>query len=92
MQGDVLTESACDESASVLINQAVFRVHDELSPTILASMVLLPRVYMAIFLEVLGSTRWTRVSHDHSALAASHISVDGSGQPYHTITSRALPL
>jgi hypothetical protein len=38
-----------------------------------------PLMNMAIFLELLGSTLWTRISHDHSALLASLVSVGVSG-------------
>jgi len=55
-------------------------------------MILLPGMNMTIFLEALGSTLWTCLSHDHNALLASLISVDVSGQEYHGIRSTALPV
>jgi hypothetical protein len=55
-------------------------------------MVLLPIVNMAILLEVLGSTLWTHVCHDHSSPLASLHLVGVCGQPYHGIVSKALPV
>jgi len=46
-------------------------MHNELSATLLAAMMLSACVNMNIFLELLGTARRPRVSHDHSCLLAS---------------------
>jgi hypothetical protein len=76
----------------VLSNQAAFGVHNELSAASLAAMMLFASMNMPIFLELLRTARWTRVSHDHTCLLASLVSASGSGQPYQDIVFRALPL
>ena len=67
-------------------------MQDKLAATRLTLMVLLPGMNMAVFLELLGATRGTCFSHDHSALLASCVLVGVSGQPYHGIVSPALPV
>lgn len=47
---------------------------------------------MAIFLALLRLTGGTGISEDHRWLLAALVSVGGSGQPYHGIVSRTLPL
>jgi hypothetical protein len=47
---------------------------------------------MAIFLELLGFTLWTRVSHDHGLLLTSLVLVGDSDQQYQGIVGRALPV
>jgi hypothetical protein len=74
------------------VNHTVAGVQDNLAATRLTLMVLLPGMNMAVFLELLGSTRGTCLSHDHSALLASFVLVGVSGQPYHGIVSPALPV
>ena len=64
-----------------LSNHAIFGVQNTLLTECLAAMVLCAMVNVAILLEVLGATRWTRVSHDHSGLLASLVSVGGVSQP-----------
>jgi hypothetical protein len=76
MQRDFLQQQPCHQCALVLVNQAIVGVQDELPATILAAMILFARVDMAIFLALLGTTRWTRLSHDHSPLAGLLVSVD----------------
>jgi hypothetical protein len=46
----------------------MIRVEDELAPTRLTLVILLPSMNMIIALEPLRTTGWTRLSHDHSAL------------------------
>jgi hypothetical protein len=79
----------------LLINQAVFSMHNELSATLLAAMILFARVNMPIFLELLGTARRTRVSHDHSCLLASGYRLVGvptiPRTREHSITSITLP-
>jgi hypothetical protein len=53
-------------------------MHNKLSATGLASMVLFAIMNMTVFRELLGSTPWTRISHDHSCLLASRELVGGS--------------
>jgi hypothetical protein len=76
----------------ILSNQAVLSVHDELSATGRASMVLFATVNVAIFLEALGSALWTRASYDHSYPLASLVSSGNSRSQYHGIVSRTLPV
>lgn len=78
VQRDFLQESACHQTALVLVNQAVLSMSNDLSATLLAAMVLLPGVNRAIFLELPGSTRWARSSLDHNCLLTSMISGSGS--------------
>jgi hypothetical protein len=59
---------------------AVLGVHDKLATAGLALMVLLAIMNMAIFLKLLRSTSWARVSHDHGSLLTSAVSVTVSGQ------------
>jgi hypothetical protein len=51
---------------------------------------LLPHLNMAIFLKLLRSTFWARVSHAHGLLLTSAVSVTVSGQQQHGIVSTAL--
>jgi hypothetical protein len=63
---------------------------NKLSAAGFASMVLFAMVNMTVLLELLGSTRWTRIAHDHSYLLASMDMVGGSRQQYQGFGTRAL--
>src|SRR5262245_19052005 len=68
MQRGFLAEQAFYQSLLFCAHYAIVRVEDKLPATRFAAMVLLPIVNMTIFLEALGATRWTRLSHDHNCL------------------------
>jgi len=61
-QRDFLAEQAFHQAPLFCANHAVVGVQDTLPATCLAAMVLLSIVRMAMFLELLGCTLWTRVS------------------------------
>src|ERR1051325_5687158 len=67
-QGDLFAEQAFHHSALFFNDYPVGGGHDKLAATILALVILLAVVYMAIFLELLGSTLRTRLSHAHGHL------------------------
>jgi hypothetical protein len=68
MEGNLLAEQAFHEGALFFANHPVVRLEDKLATTRLALMVLLPSLQMTISLKSLGTTCWTRFSHDHNAL------------------------
>ena len=54
-------------------------VYDKLAATALALMILLASVNMAIFLERLGATFRTRISHPHGNLLPPFLQVRATG-------------
>src|SRR5215813_15325534 len=66
VQGNGLPEQAFHHRPVFFINHAVGSGQATLAATVLALMVLLASVDMAIFLEHLGSTLRTRLSHTHT--------------------------
>jgi hypothetical protein len=68
MEGNLLAEQAFHERALLFANHPIGRLEDKLATTRLALMVLLAGLQMAISLESLRTTCWTRFSHDHNAL------------------------
>jgi len=68
VQRDCLQQQACHESTFVLVNETVVGMHDELSATGRAAMILFGCVKMPIFLELPRCTYWTRLSYDQSCL------------------------
>ena len=62
MQRDFLAQQAFDHGALFVVNHMVVSVQDKLVATRLTLMVLLPGMNMAVFLEVLRSTRRTYLS------------------------------
>jgi hypothetical protein len=56
-------------------------VYDKLAATVLALVILLASVNMAIFLELLGATLRTHISHAHGHLLPPLLSVRDTGYP-----------
>jgi hypothetical protein len=67
-------------------------VHDKWAATVFAPMMLFAAMHMSIFLQLLGCTLGTRISHVHSLLLTSLASAGGSEQQYQGIAGRAPPV
>ena len=80
VQGDFFAQQTFHQGALFLRNGTALGAHDKLATAGLALMVLLAIVNMAIFLKLLHSTSWARVSHAHGLLLTSAVSVTVSGQ------------
>lgn len=68
MEGTLLAEPAFHEGALCFANHPVVGLEDTWATTRRAVMVLLPSLSMTIALQSLGTTCWTRFSHDPNAL------------------------
>jgi hypothetical protein len=67
-QRNFLTAQVFHQSTVFFVNHSLDDVHDKLAATVLALLILLASVGRAVFLERLGPTFRTRVSHAQSHL------------------------
>jgi hypothetical protein len=80
VEGDFLALQAFHEGTVLARHEALSREEHKLATTGLALVVLFAVMDMPMFLELLGSTCWTCLSHDHDCVRASRVSVGDPGQ------------
>jgi hypothetical protein len=90
VEGEFLAQQAFHQGTILSRHETLSREENKLATTGLTLVVLFAVMDMPIFLELLGSTCWTCLSHEDHCVQASLIFVGDFGQRYQGIKSKAL--